>query len=87
MKCWQCCKKLRSQTKILVSNIERIVCSSCKSKYFLDIKEIAPVIDTNDICPNCKKLLKVRYNFKTNQKFLGCSNYPNCDYTKNINWR
>ncbi|WBL16856.1 UvrD-helicase domain-containing protein [Sutcliffiella sp. NC1] len=35
-------------------------------------------------CPRCKKgHLEVRVNGSTNQKFLGCSNFPQCDYTLN----
>lgn len=34
----------------------------------------------NFICPNCKHLLITRKN-KNNVKFIGCSNYPNCNYT------
>ena len=35
------------------------------------------------ICPKCNHLLLLRKN-KTNTKFLGCSNYPNCKYTKSL---
>lgn len=35
-------------------------------------------------CPRCKKgRLVVRKNEETNRYFLGCSNYPQCDYTYN----
>lgn len=36
---------------------------------------------TYSIC-ECGRLLKIRTNSKTKQKFLGCSNYPICKRTK-----
>lgn len=31
-------------------------------------------------CPNCSSKLIYRYSFKGKNKFIGCSNYPNCKY-------
>lgn len=45
-----------------------------------DSEETAEAVD----CPRCKKgRLVVRKNEETNRYFLGCSNYPQCDYTFN----
>jgi len=33
-------------------------------------------------CPSCGSSLVVRTNRSTNEKFLGCQNYPNCRYTE-----
>ena len=33
-------------------------------------------------CPKCKKgFLEIRINTQNNTEFLGCSNYPHCDFT------
>jgi len=44
-------------------------------------------ITDNPLCPKCQKgYLIVRKNKITNSEFLGCTNYPQCDYNyKNIN--
>ena len=34
----------------------------------------------NDICPNCNNTLVTRKN-KNGDKFIGCSNYPQCKFT------
>lgn len=45
-----------------------------------DAEDIAEVVE----CPRCKKgRLVVRKNEENNRYFLGCSNYPQCDYTFN----
>ncbi len=37
------------------------------------------------ICPKCKRGWMVeRTNKETHEKFLGCTNYPACNYTKNL---
>ena len=33
-------------------------------------------------CPDCARPLKVRTNGETGQKFLGCTEYPDCRYTE-----
>jgi DNA topoisomerase-1 len=38
--------------------------------------------ETEETCPQCGKTLVVRYSKKTGSKFLGCSGYPECSYTK-----
>ena len=43
-------------------------------------------IDTKNLpkCLKCKKgYLNIRKNNTTNEEFLGCSNYPHCDFTIN----
>ena len=37
-------------------------------------------VETDDICPQCGKPMVVR--FSKSGKFLGCSGYPECKYTK-----
>jgi DNA topoisomerase I len=39
-------------------------------------------IETDEVCPQCGKPLVVRYSRKRGSKFLGCSGYPECTYTK-----
>jgi DNA topoisomerase-1 len=42
-------------------------------------------VETDEKCPQCGKALVVRYSKKTGSKFLGCSGYPECTYTKPTN--
>ncbi len=35
---------------------------------------------TGDLCPKCQLPLVYRYT-KTNERFVGCSGFPNCDYS------
>ena len=41
-------------------------------------------IDPNHHCPNCDGLMVERTVKKTGSKFLGCSNYPNCNHTAKV---
>jgi ssDNA-binding Zn-finger/Zn-ribbon topoisomerase 1 len=34
------------------------------------------------LCPRCATMLVIRTNRQNDSKFLGCSNYPKCDYTE-----
>ena len=45
-------------------------------------RELYKYVKTN-ICCNCGGLLVIR-NSKYNHKFMGCSNFPICKYSKNI---
>ena len=36
----------------------------------------------NDKCPKCSSKLAVRFRHSDNKKFIGCSNFPDCKYTK-----
>jgi DNA topoisomerase-1 len=38
--------------------------------------------DTGETCPKCQKPLRRRFSRKNGTSFLGCSGYPECDYTK-----
>ncbi|OAI47767.1 DNA topoisomerase I [Planctomycetaceae bacterium SCGC AG-212-F19] len=38
--------------------------------------------ETGEICPKCGKPLKKRFSKKNGTSFLGCSGYPECDFTK-----
>jgi len=38
---------------------------------------------SSDVCPRCGGELKERRS-KTGNSFMGCSNYPNCRFVKNI---
>ncbi|MFH9458588.1 topoisomerase DNA-binding C4 zinc finger domain-containing protein, partial [Staphylococcus ureilyticus] len=49
------------------------------SKWIININ---PDFSNNEKCPRCNHELVVRTG--KNGQFLGCSNYPNCKYTKNI---
>lgn len=40
------------------------------------------LVDSHNVCPDCKSQLVIRINGKTRVKFLGCSRYPMCTYTK-----
>ncbi len=42
-------------------------------------------VETDEKCPRCQKPLVIRYSKKTGSKFLGCSGYPECSYTKPTN--
>lgn len=42
-------------------------------------------IDTHQNCPVCNNKLLIRVNGKTGIKFLGCSRYPVCTFTKGYN--
>ncbi len=64
------------------------VCYKC-SKEQKDKDKIIPVQKYNDpvakddnTCPRCGGKLKVRYG--SNGGFIGCSNFPNCHFTKQI---
>tara|TARA_Y100000034_G_C6896007_1_gene413095 strand:- start:2529 stop:3002 length:474 start_codon:yes stop_codon:yes gene_type:complete len=37
-----------------------------------------------DNCPKCGSPLTIRKNRNQGTQFLGCANYPNCDYTRGI---
>lgn len=54
--------------------------SESQSCCFVNIKQ--KNVESKQLCPRCKtgELLKVDYNGKS---FIGCSNYPKCDYTVN----
>jgi DNA topoisomerase-1 len=39
-------------------------------------------VATDEKCPQCGKAMVIRYSKKTGSKFLGCSGYPECNYTK-----
>ncbi|HEV3116793.1 MAG TPA: type I DNA topoisomerase [Gemmataceae bacterium] len=41
--------------------------------------------ETDEKCPQCGKPLVFRYSRKTGSKFLGCTGYPECTYTKGSN--
>jgi DNA topoisomerase-1 len=42
-------------------------------------------LETEEKCPQCQKPLVVRYSKKKGSRFLGCSGYPECNYTKPTN--
>lgn len=39
---------------------------------------------TTEKCPDCGKFLALRTNKKKGTQFYGCSNYPKCKYTRNV---
>ena len=40
---------------------------------------------TNEVCPKCKRGVKRKCSWKYGT-FYGCSRYPECQYTENIEW-
>src|SRR5262249_19015608 len=42
-------------------------------------------VETDEKCPLCQKNLVIRFSKKSGSKFLGCSGYPECTYTKPVN--
>lgn len=48
-----------------------------------DGKDKKPAIETDLICPKCKKY-KLAIRFGRTGEFLGCTGYPECDYTSNF---
>jgi len=42
-------------------------------------------VESDEKCPQCQRPLVVRYSKKTGSKFLGCSGYPECSFTKPVN--
>jgi DNA topoisomerase-1 len=41
-------------------------------------------VETEEKCPQCQRALVIRYSKKTGSKFLGCSGYPECNFTKPV---
>lgn len=39
---------------------------------------------TGDNCPECNSPLVFKKSKKTNEEFIGCSSFPNCNYTKSL---
>ena len=35
-------------------------------------------------CPECNQPLTIRANRKTQQEFLGCTSWPECQYTESL---
>lgn len=76
-----------SLSKKQMDDIYNILCENDTSSFINNIKHVKEIKDNqkkidNNICPRCNKKLIVREG--KNGKFLGCSNYPNCKFTKNI---
>lgn len=45
------------------------------------IEEVSSIVT---ICDRCGSHMVIRENNKTNAEFLGCSNYPNCNNTREL---
>jgi len=57
-------------------------------KYFNENEVVPDTFTVNgfvesDECPKCRSKLRVRVGRRG--KFMGCSSYPKCSYTRNIN--
>ena len=52
-----------------------------KKEHIEEIKKMKSDID-NNICPRCGAKLILRASKTNNNQFWGCSNYPNCKFTK-----
>lgn len=55
-----------------------------QKEHIQQIKQTKSDID-NGVCPRCGGKLVLRTNKKDGSQFYGCSNYPNCRFTKKIN--
>lgn len=82
-------------TKNLEGDLDKIAAGKEEKVAFLQgffnqlensISKVAPVIKetTGEVCPKCGKPLVVRFSRANHSKFLGCSGYPNCKFTKAI---
>lgn len=56
-----------------------------KEQHISEIHKIQRDLEFDNICPRCGGRLVVRNG--RNGEFYGCSNYPNCKFTKNIDKR
>lgn len=56
-----------------------------KEQHISEIHKIQRDLEFDNICPRCGGRLVVRNGM--NGEFYGCSNYPNCKFTKNIDKR
>ena len=50
----------------------------------MDRKEIEEKVYTGETCPKCGAPLIEKHDKNNRHKFIACSNYPNCDYTRPI---
>jgi len=53
-----------------------------KHPHIFSTRRLELLLKLNGTCPSCDGVLLVRKS--RYGKFLGCSNYPKCKYTKNI---
>lgn len=73
------CDKIRNIADIdKINEILRYIHQSNKDK---EAEHFFDLADGMDKCPYCSGLLIERVNKKTNTRFYGCSNYPECKYT------
>ena len=76
-----------SLSKDQMNEIYGILTKKDTSSFVNNIKHVQNIKDNqkkvdNNICPRCNGKLVVREG--KNGKFLGCSNFPTCKFTKNI---
>ena len=48
------------------------------------VRDTEPIIDVTPECPNCGKPMVARNNSKTGKSFWGCTNFPKCRGTREI---
>ena len=91
IKCEYCEKNALSEEFTTYSGPNHINLGECREcsknpdkvkKIIIQKPESRPQIDKS-ICPICKSKLVERRNFVTRSSFIGCSNFPNCRYTRN----
>ena len=57
----------------------------CSNSPFCDYRVPFQVSQDTKRCPRCGGFMTMRHNRKDGNDFWGCSNYPACSYTENIN--
>ncbi|MGC4130235.1 MAG: topoisomerase DNA-binding C4 zinc finger domain-containing protein [Bergeyella sp.] len=63
--------------------IDEVTCPACL-KLLNSNGNIYNLQNTNPKKCECGSIMQVRINKKTSEKFLGCSNYPNCKKTRKL---
>lgn len=77
--------KLLSNNNIIddndVNTIINALKSNCNTEQNYHMQHMTEIYEGTTKCPYCNGNLVERINKKTNNKFYGCSNYPQCKYT------
>ncbi len=81
-----CIKKVLPDERI--EEIYQTLIEKRKNEEISDLRHIDEInimlqgVNTNTVCPRCGGKLKERT--KNNRKFIGCSNFPRCRFTKSL---
>ena len=71
-----------------IEEIYQTLIEKRKNEEISDLRHIDEInimlqgVNTNTVCPRCGGKLKERT--KNNRKFIGCSNFPRCRFTKSL---